>query len=159
MTEPTAPADESTAPAQNYAPADDSLDLPHNLDQAKNLRSENSALRQRMKAAEESFEQANTHLTAMRRNEVERLAADHLVDPSDLWNAHDDVNGFLTDDGTIDVGKVAEAAQGIVSAKPHLAAEKKASPPPSARPIEGLRSGTRPDAVTTTPTWSEAIGR
>jgi hypothetical protein len=158
MTEPTPDAPDANA-TPDVGTADDSLDLPQNLDQAKNLRSENRALRQRMKAAEEGFEQASAQLTAMRRNEVERVAADHLVDPSDFWNAHTDVDGFLTEAGTVDPARVTEAAQEITAVKPHLAAPQKITAPPSDRPVEGLRSGARPDARTSGPTWAEAIGR
>lgn len=156
MTEPidAPPADE--APAES---TDDSLDLPQNLDQARNLRSENKNLRLRMKAAEEALEQTSTRLTAMQRYEVERIAGTDLIDPADVWTANPDVGGFLADDGTVDAQRVAEAAQSITSAKPHLAAEKKVAPPPSNRPVEGLRSGVRPDGQTSQPTWAGAIRR
>ena len=95
----------------------------------------------------------------MRRAEVERLAGSELIDPADLWTAHPEVDGFLTDDGTIDAAKVTEAAQAITTAKPHLAAEKKTQRPPSDRPIESLRSGAMPDTQTTQPTWADALRR
>ena len=112
-----------TTPAAQFA--DDGLDLPQNLDQARKLRSENRMLRERLHAAETAATEAGTHLGNMRRAEVERLAGSELIDPADLWTAHPEVDGFLTDDGTIDAAKVTEAAQAITTAKPHLAAEKK----------------------------------
>lgn len=154
MTEPV------SAPAPNDAPVEpaaDSLDLPQNLDQAKNLRSENRNLRQRAKAAEEGLEQAASRLAAMQRAEVERLASEHLFDPTDVWRAGTELASYLTEDGTIDPDKVTEAAQAITSDKPHLTAPRKA-PPPTDRPIEGLRVGASPNETPTQPTWSGAIG-
>lgn len=161
MTEPTADTNPpASAPSgTSDGPSDDSLELPQNLDQARNLRSENRNLRQRMKAAEEGLEQAAARLQAMQRVEVERLAATDLIDPTDVWIAHSDVDGFLTEEGTIDPQRVAEAAQAITSAKPHLAAEKKVGRPPTDRPVEGLRPGARPDAHVSQPTWADAIRR
>lgn len=164
MTEPAeAPTDNPTPDvAQNYAPAeaaDDSLELPQNLDQARNLRSENKNLRLRMKAAEEALEQTSTRLTAMQRYEVERLAGADLIDPADVWTANPDVGGFLTDDGTVDTQRVADAAQAITTAKPHLAVEKKTPPPPSNRPIESLKRGASAHDPSPQPTWADAIRR
>ena len=125
--------------------ADDGLDLPQNLDQARKLRSENKMLRERLHAAETAAAEAGTYLGDMRRAEVERLAGSELIDPADLWTAHPEVDGFLTDDGTIDPAKVTEAAQAITTAKPHLSVDNKKPPrPPSDRPVEGLRPGASP---------------
>jgi hypothetical protein len=158
MTEPTSSPAPTEAPVEQ--PQSDSLSLTENLEAAKRLRSENKTQRERAKAAETELEATKAQLAAMRRTEVERLAGAELIDPADLWNAHADVAEFLTDDGTIDAGLVNEAAQAITAAKPHLAAEKKTSPPPSDRPVEGLRSGATPDTrPSPAPTWAEAIRR
>lgn len=153
------PPDTSEVRNTDTEPVADSLELPQNLDQARNLRSENKNLRQRMKAAEEGLQQASARLLAMQRAEVERLAASELIDPADLWTAHADVDGFLTDDGTIDPQRVTEAAQAITTVKPHLAAEKKIGPPPTNRPVEGLRPGASPATQVSQPTWADAIRR
>jgi hypothetical protein len=148
--------DTTTAPESADDGADDGLDLPQNLDQARKLRSENKMLRERLHTAET----AATHLDNMRRAEVERLAGSELIDPADLWTAHPEVDGFLTDDGTIDPQRVSEAAQAITTAKPHLSVDNKKPPrPPSDRPIEGLRPGAMPDTQTAQPTWADALRR
>ena len=46
----------------------------------------------------------------MQHAEVERLASEHLVDPSDLWRVHPTHDEFVTEDGTINADLVAEAA-------------------------------------------------
>jgi hypothetical protein len=163
MTEPTTPADDTTdlTGGPNGAP-DVSADEPDNPAvprDVRQLRRENKTLRERAKAAEAELETRSTQLAAMRRAEVERLAGSDLIDPSDLWSAHPDVDGFLTEDGTIDPTKVAEAAQAITTAKPHLAADKPVSRPPSDRPIESLRPGASSDTRPAQPTWADALRR
>lgn len=119
-------------------------------------RSENKGLRERLRATEGDLETASTMLTAMRRAEAQRVAAEFLVDGTDLWTEHPDVDDFLADDGTIDPAKVAQAAQAITSAKPHLAAPKKA-PPPTDRPVENLRPGASTGDKPPPTTWAGAL--
>lgn len=57
-------------------------------------------------------------LDHMQRGEVERLAADTLADPSDLWR-ETDLEDLLDQDGNIDTGKVAVKLNAVVNAHPH----------------------------------------
>jgi len=89
---------------------------------------------------------------------VERLASEHLIDPTDLWSGNTpDAAAFLDENGAIDPGKVTEAAQALTAAKPHLGAEKPVTTPPTQRPIESLRVAASYNDKPTTPTWSDAI--
>ena len=88
----------------------------------------------------------------MQHAEVERIAGTVLIDPADVWRAAPDDQQFY--DVTAD--KVIEAAKKLAAEKPHLA-KPPTAPPPSNRPIEGLRSGARPEEPTPTPTWADAI--
>ena len=135
----------------------DSLDLPQNLDQARKLRSENRALRERVHAAETNLESAVTRLAAAEHAEVLRIAAEHLIDPTDIWSAQPDMRAFYDDEfGQITADKVVATAKELAAAKPHLARPAK-SPPPTDRPIEGLRTGAAPEVKPKTPSWSSAI--
>jgi hypothetical protein len=136
-------ADDDTA-------ADDSLNLPQNLDQARKLRSENKALRERAQTAE-------TRLAAAHHADVERIAGEILIDPTDVWTAQPDMSAFYDDEfGQITADKVVAVAKELAAAKPHLA-KPPSAPPPTDRPIEGLRPGAAPEVKTTTPSWSSAI--
>ena len=158
MTEPTepTPAEEHRDDNTTFPDADDSLDLPQNLDQARKLRSENKNLRERLHIAETEREAAITRLAAADRREVERHAATVLIDPSDIWQQAD-TSAFFDDEFKDIVGdKVVEAAKAVIAAKPHLA-KPPTAPPPTDRPIEGLRGGAAPEAKPTTPSWATAI--
>ncbi|BDB45385.1 MULTISPECIES: hypothetical protein [Mycobacterium] len=144
-----------TSPGVDHG--DDSLDLPQNLEAAKRLRSENRNLRERLRTLESDYEAAVTRYDAMQMNEVQRVAAEHLIDPADIWTTGKD---FYDEYGMPDPEKIATAATTLLTEKPHLGTNYKPTPaPPSDRPIEGLRPGATPSDYTPEPqpTWSEAI--
>jgi hypothetical protein len=91
MTEPNEP---TPAPVEPTEPVDDTDDAePQTIEQARKLRSENRSLRSRLHALETDYEGAVTRLAAMEHAEVERHAAEVLVDPSDVWRAQPDTIG------------------------------------------------------------------
>lgn len=154
---PRQPATEPEPVAEHAEarPLDESGWDPAAVTEIRKLRRENQRVRDRLRAAETDAERAITQLGALRHNEIERLAAEHLVDPADIWRAGAD----FTDDetGDLDPGKVGDAAQALISDKPHLARPQSA-PPPSDRPVEGLRSGAMPTAEPTPkPSWQSVI--
>lgn len=156
MTEPTADT-QSAEPSGTMQ--DDTLDLPENLEAAKKLRSENKNLRERLRALESDYEAAATRLEGMRHAEIERLAAEHLIDPHDIW-ADLPADSVVDEYGMVNPAKVAEAAKALTASKPHLAKDYNPRPaPPTDRPIEGLRGGATPYDFTPQPqpTWSDAI--
>lgn len=75
------------------------------------------------------------------RQDVERLAAERLADPGDLWLATT-LDAMRGEDGMIDTGKAEAAIERVVSEKPHWAkpptrfpnlpqgARESAEPPP-----------------------------
>lgn len=130
--------------------------------EVRKLRKESANYRTKLREAETEIGAAAAQLDAMRYREVERLAAEHLRDPADVWQAQRDMAAYLDDEyGTVDPDKVAEAAQSLVTEKPHYAADKQAAPPPTNRPIEGLRGGATPGDYSgpTQPTWADVIPR
>lgn len=120
-------------------------------------RNEAKKLRARLREAEAAAEEASAGLEAMRRTEIQRLAADHLIDGTDIWTSVRAVAELLADDGTIDPDKVAQAATAIIAAKPHLAAEQKITGPPTNRSIANLRGGASFGTNPPQPTWANAI--
>lgn len=137
------------------APDDDS---PLDLAAARKLRSENKSLRDRLRTTETDLEAAVTRLAAAQHAEVERLAAEHLVDPSDIWRAQPDLAAFTDEEfRSITADRVVETAKALIAEKPHLAKPVTPTAPPTDRPIEGLRSGARPEATPTETTWAQAL--
>ncbi|MCQ4365833.1 hypothetical protein KQR54_32990 [Mycobacterium gordonae] len=149
-----------TPAAEITEPADDSLDLPHNLEAARKLRGENRNLRERLRTLEGDFERAITRLDALQTAEVQRVAAEHLVDGTDIWTGPAALSDFLDEYGVPDAAKVADAAKAITENKPHLAKAAPVSRPPSDRPVESLRPGATPSDFKPDPqpTWGSAIG-
>lgn len=133
--------------------------VPENLEAAKKLRAENKKLRDRLRALETDHEAAVSRLDGMRHAEVERIAAEHLIDAADIWTAAQDVNNLVDDDGLVDAGKVSEAAQALVAEKPHLGASyRPQNRPPTERPIESLKPGASPSrGQHSTPTWADVF--
>lgn len=160
MTEPIEPT--PTDPAPEPPPDDDAG--PQTLDHARKLRSEARNLRERLHATETERDELKTdrealitRLAAAERADVLRIAADYLVDPTDIWSAQSDMAAFYDENfEQITADKVVAAAKELVTAKPHLARPNDA-PPPTDRPLEGLRGGAVPEAKPKAPTWSEAI--
>jgi hypothetical protein len=129
-------------------------------EEVRKLRKESANYRTKYREAATDLEAAASQLGAMRHAEIERLAAEHLKDPSDVWRAQADPSAFLDEEfGTVDPAKVTEVAQSLVTEKPHYAADKRVAPPPTNRPIEGLRGGATPGDYTGTPepTWADVI--
>jgi hypothetical protein len=128
--------------------------------EAANLRRRLHDAEQRAAQVDELQEQlgaAAAREGARDKAEAERIAAESLIDPTDLWAQSADVQRFYDDEfASIVPDKVREATAAIVKAKPHLARPQTA-PPPSNRPIEGLRSGARPAEETKPITWASAL--
>jgi hypothetical protein len=140
-------------------------DAPQNLEAARKLRSENRNLRQRLHEAESAakvdVDALTARLAALERAEVERLAAQDLIDPADLWQTDVTAQSFYDDAFTqIVPDKVRDATAALIKSKPHLARPpRQATPPPTDRPIESLRPGASPEPRRTEVTWSSALRR
>jgi hypothetical protein len=162
MTEPTTPHVPTPAAMPAHVPervSDDSLELPQNLEAAKKLRNENKNLRERLRALEGDYEAAVTRLEAVRHNEIQRVAADHLVDPADIWSAPADLDALTDEYGVVDVAKVTAAAEALLADKPHLGTNyRPVVKPPTDRPIESLRPGASAPEQKSETTWAGALG-
>ncbi|MFA7511858.1 MAG: hypothetical protein WCZ29_15370 [Mycolicibacterium vanbaalenii] len=124
MTEPV--TDTTTAEAGSADEAD--AEAPaENADTVK----EAKKYRQRAQAAEAERDTLRTRLESMQRNEVERLAAEHLKDGTDLWRDGAQLADLLDDDGNIDPDKITDVTQTLVTAHPHWRKLAPAAPPAS----------------------------
>ena len=161
MTEPNEPNDQPTPADDNDADdttiEDSALD-PRTREAFKKLRSENHSLRTRLRDSEEQVGIASARLSAHHRQVIAAAAkAAGLIDPTDFTAAHPDPSEFLDEFHEVVGDKVAEAAKALIAAKPYLA-RPPSGPPPTERPIEGLRPGARaPEDKVPAPTWASAI--
>jgi hypothetical protein len=164
--EPTTAAVAETEEVTTAA-TDDNAEEPQTIEAAKKLRSENRNLRQRLRDAERARDEVQAarevdlaKLAEYERREVERAAATVLVDPEDIWRHTDEATQAQFNDefGAIVGDNVVEVAKKLAAQRPHLARPNTA-PPPSDRPIEGLRGGASPEPKKTEVTWSSALRR
>jgi hypothetical protein len=139
----------------------DDVELPQDLEAAKKLRSEAANLRRRNRELEADNERLITQAAAAQRREIERTAAEVLVDPTDVWRVDPELQQsfYDTEFGEISSDHVIAAAKALIASKPHLARPNTA-PPPTQRPIESLRGGASPEPKKKTEvSWSSALRR
>ena len=71
--------------------------------------------------AREELKTANARIERMQRAEVERLAADGLSHPADLFSlSGNDLADYLTEDGDVDAEKVAADVAAVLAERPGL---------------------------------------
>ncbi len=152
MTEPIEPTPEPNAEDVDESTLDERARAA-----MQKLRSENRSLRSRLRDSEEQVGIASARLTAHHKAVIEAAAkAAGLIDPSDFTVHHPDPNEFVDEFADVVPDKVTEAVQALLEAKPYLG--RPAGPPPTDRPLEGLRPGARaPEDKTPAPTWSTAL--
>jgi hypothetical protein len=167
MTEPTPevepaaeePTSELIDHGQETEPeADD--DTPMTLSEARKLRRESAGLRRRVRELEAEhvdYEGAAARLSALEHAEVERIAAEQLIDGSDVWRVQPDLTAYYDEEfKQVILDKVRDAVQALIESKPHLARPVR---PPTNQPIEGLRGGASPELKKTEVTWASALRR
>ena len=146
-----------TEPAPEQAPEPDDYE---GVDMAavRKLRREAQALRRKNHELEEQLGAAAAREGAHQIAVVAAAAkAAGMIDPSDFLAAHPNVDEFL-DEQFNDVlpDKVAEATAALLESKPYLG--RPVGPPPSARPVEGLKPGARArEDESPAPSWTQAL--
>jgi hypothetical protein len=138
-------------------------DAPADVRTMRRLRSENARLRHKLRESEanrgSSDEATLARLAAMERQLVEHEVAEILADPADLWAHTDEETQQAWVDrqfGEVIPDAVRDSARAIVEARPHLA--RRATAPPTERPLEGLKSGAMPaGSQSKTPSWTAVI--
>jgi hypothetical protein len=142
--------------------ADD--DAPADMRAVRRMRAENKKLRHRLReseanraTAEEGRASDLARLAALEKREIEREASALLADPQDIWRTDEATQQEFVDQqfGEVIPDAVRDAARLLIESKPHLA--RRATPPPSDRPVEGLRSGAAPETKPKPTSWAAAI--
>lgn len=117
-TPPGAPP-EGDPPADTTDPADAAeTSTDGSPDEDGKLRKEAARYRLALRAAEGERDALSTRVAAMQRAEVERLAAEDLDKPADLWVLGTALPDLLDDAGAVDPDRVAEMVQRIVADRP-----------------------------------------
>lgn len=141
-------------------PADPTTDDLHDLDRARQLRSENKTLRGRAKDAEAERDTLRGRVEAMQRSEITRVAGDFLTDPADIFHSGASVADFLDADGNVNPEMVMASSTDLIGEHPHWAKGYTGNKPPSNRPVESLKAGTdAPYWQAKAPSWTDVIGR
>ncbi|MGV9540732.1 hypothetical protein ACWDSF_05345 [Nocardia beijingensis] len=109
--------------------------------------------RRQLRETETERDALRERVTAYERAEVERLAADRLADPSDLWTGGTDLEMLRGKDGAIDPAKVGKAIEGVLESHPHW--QRTTRPRPA---VGSLHSGATGSSVAGLPTgWAQAF--
>lgn len=110
--------------------------------------------RRRLREAESERDALAARLQAAQRREIERLAAESLAQPGDLFDVGGkDVPTFVTADGEIDAAAVTEAVAALLAARPGLHKDARVQWPDSGA---GRRGHSSPAEGTT---WTEVLKR
>jgi hypothetical protein len=84
-------------------------------------------------AAREQVATLTARIEKLQRLDIERTAGEVLSAPVDLWMNGNDVAAYLDDDGNVDVERVREDAQLLVTERPGLRKPSAASDPTQGR--------------------------
>jgi hypothetical protein len=133
------PADTAIVDVQ-AAPVAEAVDAAEGGDDRSAGR-EAAKWRKQLRDTEAQLAATNDRLAALQRNEVLRLAAEHLADGADIFRDGLDVSALLDGDGHLDHAKVVEAAQATLAAHPHWSPRPPVVKRNPASVGAGLRSG------------------
>jgi len=75
--------------------------------------------RRRAQTAEAERDTLKARLEVLQRGEVERLVADRLADPADVWRDGATIDSLVDGDGNIDPKRVDELTKGLLAAHAH----------------------------------------
>ena len=104
---------------QENEPDDNSTDQGATEDTGDaKLRREAARYRRSLREAETERDALRGRVETIQRAEVERLAAEDLATPSDLWLTGAALSGLLDDDGNVDQAKVTDAVKAVLTDRP-----------------------------------------
>jgi len=118
----------------------------------ENTVAEAKKYRQRAQAAEAERDELRARLDTLQRAEVERIAADTLADPADLWTTGTTITDYLTEEGNIDNDKITTTITELVRAKPHWQ-----KPQPTVPNASEVRGDDEIKGGDPTPTFTDAF--
>lgn len=138
-TDPTDPTPPATPPSLNV----ETDDQP--TGDVAALRREAAARRRALREVEAERDGLRSRLDDSDRREVERLAAERLVEPSDLWLATS-IEAMRAEDGTIDMDRARAELARVEQEKPHWR-----------KPSMNLHQGAREPAPPAGPSFGDAV--
>lgn len=118
--EPTGDGEPAAQPTGATEPSDRHSDAP-SWAEIRRLREEAGKRRHQVRDLEVERDRLRDRVETADRAEVERLLADRLVDPSDIWSNGVQLSDLHDDEGNLDADKVTEAAAKLITSKPHYA--------------------------------------
>lgn len=124
-------SDATSAAAEHDKP--DTPDTPEPVENpaAAAAAREAKKYRQQLRAAQAELDQMRAQLESFQRAEVERLAADHLADPGDLWRAGINLGDLLGEDRAVDPQRVAATVDDVLRTHRHWRKTAPAAAPAS----------------------------
>jgi len=125
-TTPEAPAattreessDPDTADSTTPEDTDTTVDEP-DQDSTPDAVKEARKYRRRAQTAEAERDTLKARLETLQRGEVERLVADRLADPADVWRDGATIDSLVDGDGNIDPKRVDELTKSLLAAHAH----------------------------------------
>ena len=147
MTEPTPPPESHEGAGD--LPEPDSTEAGSADEHSPNDK-EAAKYRRRLREAEKERDGLQSRLESLQRGEVERLAADKLADPADVWRDGAELSGLLNDDGNIDVEKVGGLVDGLLESHSHWGIQRSSAP-------TTFRSGASTPSPPKSTTWAGAL--
>lgn len=113
MTDETATdaTDDATTATDDTAVAGEDIAADEVTEQEAPPSRREARYRRQLRDTEGERDALAAQLDAMRRSEVERIAGAVVAEPSALWAAEVALDDLLGEDGTVDPGKVTEAAE------------------------------------------------
>jgi hypothetical protein len=131
-------------------PETQDLSEPEKVDQPDAAGSEAAKYRKRLRATEAERDALAAKLEGHQRREAERILAEHVTTPADVWMARPEaLAGLLDDEGQVDADRVADLAVDVLEGHPGW----KLTPRPTGRDFD---AGVRPPAPAA-PSWSGVL--
>lgn len=107
-----------------------------------------------LRDAETERDALRARVEAYQHAEVETIAGERLRDPADLWRHGATLADMLSEDGTVDAGRVRATVDAVAGEHPHWAHPKPRTP----KPAHQLRDGSTGAEDMHTTTWADVLG-
>lgn len=146
-TPPTEPAGPNVLPAE---PAGTEPTTTEPDEQPKGPAAEAARYRRQLRDTEGERDGLRTRVETFQRRDAERVAAEHLADPGDLFTVGGvQLADLLDEDGEVDHERVTEAARAVIATRPGLGAKAIPRPYPS--------QGARWDGAPSSTGWGSVL--
>jgi hypothetical protein len=122
MTEPTPATNVAPEPADQPQPDDSATNVAPDTDEPESANHREARYRTELRAVQAERDAMAEQLGAYRRDHCQRVVADLLEQPADLWQiGQADPSAFFNDAGELDETELRAAAGALVDERPRLA--------------------------------------